>query len=179
MQQKDLLRLVDRRTLAMYGIFMADVLAYIRKRRAELAKELEDLNTAERVYRQATSTEAGNSDKAPEEVAPNSVVAEAARWAARPRTIKEMVRRLLEEKHPNGLTALEILGTIQKRWMPTLERTSLSPQLTRLKLGGYVENRVGKWFVATPQNEADDSVERSEAQGRNENAPPETTDGAP
>ncbi len=70
----------------------------------------------------------------------------AAHWALRPKTIKEMVVRLLEEAHPSGLTALEILAGIQKRWMPTLERTSLSPQLSRLKNDHLIENRLGKWF---------------------------------
>tara|TARA_B100000614_G_scaffold151374_1_gene134212 strand:- start:2710 stop:2970 length:261 start_codon:yes stop_codon:yes gene_type:complete len=60
-------------------------------------------------------------------------------------TIKEMVLELLAEVFPEGLTALEILERIQARWLPGLERTSLSPQLSRLKNEELIANVEGKW----------------------------------
>jgi len=64
-----------------------------------------------------------------------------------PSTIKEAVMLVLAEE-PTGLPALDILSRINKRFGWGYARTSLSPQLSRLK----VENRIGyyggRWFIA-------------------------------
>lgn len=62
-------------------------------------------------------------------------------------TIKEMVLELLTEVYPQGLDALKILEGIQARWLPGLERTSLSPQLSRLKESGLIRNEDRKWIL--------------------------------
>jgi hypothetical protein len=169
-EAKSVVETVDVRTLGLYGISMSDFLAYVRKRRAELQKELADLETAERVFKGAA--EAGDATQVSEagrgEISP-ALTVRAVEWAARPKTIKEMVLRLLTEAYPSGLTALEILEGVQKRWMPGLERTSLSPQLTRLKNDALVINRVGKWF----------SADAELARARVEESPTNKTIGAP
>lgn len=64
-----------------------------------------------------------------------------------PGTIKEMVLAVLKEADPSPLTALEILDRIQRKWMPLLVRTSLSPQLTRLKRAGEILSVRGAWTL--------------------------------
>lgn len=48
------------------------------------------------------------------------------------KTIKQMVTLILED-HPSGLEALEIIEKIKVRFNEDIMRTSLSPQLSRLK----------------------------------------------
>jgi hypothetical protein len=77
-----------------------------------------------------------------------------------------MVLQILNEVHPGGVTANDILDQIQKRWMPTLERTSLSPQLSRLKQQQLVSNARQQWFLATEKE--DEPVKASSAEGGDE-----------
>jgi len=53
-------------------------------------------------------------------------------------TIKDMVLEILP-KHPDGLTALEILAHIEQDFGQSIMRTSLSPQLSRLKSSGKIK----------------------------------------
>ncbi len=129
---------------------MADFLNFIRQRRAELRRNLEELDVAERVYRESLAE--GESEPSLGELF-GDIFNQATAWTEReryrPKTIKQMILQLLNENYPGGLTALEILDHIRKRWMPTLERTSLSPQITRLKGKNAVTNDKGKWFLVT------------------------------
>lgn len=72
-------------------------------------------------------------------------------------TIKEMVKILLEEAYPNGMTALQILAEIQKRWFSSLERTSLSPQLSRLKIDEEIIHEHGFYRLNKQDAPSDDS----------------------
>jgi len=73
-------------------------------------------------------------------------------------TIKEMVRSILRSR-PDGLTAGEILHEIHERFGVAIERTSLSPQLSRLRDSGDVTPENGRWYstqialaeLATPE----------------------------
>ena len=59
-----------------------------------------------------------------------------------PPTIADMALEVLKDP-PQGLTANNILKSIQEKWKPELVRTSLSPPLSRLKektLIEYVES---------------------------------------
>ena len=154
-----------------YTLTMSDVLEYIRRRRAELRMELQELDIAERIYQQ--SREEGEPATAP----PSPITAAAAQWKMtdtnRPKTIKGMVLQVLDEIYPDGLTALEILDQIKVRWKADLERTTLSPQLTRLKKKDKsIKNEMGKWFLVV-ENQPHFSLEAKN------DAPPEETDGAP
>lgn len=60
-------------------------------------------------------------------------------------TIKEMVRSILRSR-PDGLAAGQILQEIQERFGVAVERTSLSPQLSRLRDSGVVTLDNGRWY---------------------------------
>ena len=115
---------------------MDNFLEYVKRRKAALRKELEEIEAAERVYRQSG---VGSGDATLPFNLPVQFV--------RP-TIKEGIIQLLEEVYPMGLTALEILDRLNRRWWRgELKRTSLSPQITRLKNSGDVIGERGTWKV--------------------------------
>jgi hypothetical protein len=60
-------------------------------------------------------------------------------------TIKDMVREILKER-PEGLRAKELLKEIQNRFSVTIERTSLSPQLSRLRGHREITLENGRWY---------------------------------
>jgi hypothetical protein len=60
-------------------------------------------------------------------------------------TIKDMVRQILLGR-PDGLRAKELLREIQDRFGVTIERTSLSPQLSRLRESGEITLVNGRWY---------------------------------
>jgi hypothetical protein len=129
---------------------MDDFLEYLRRRRAAIRKELAELDAAERLYLESGAAGAGV-----------SLSFDFSGQMERP-TIKEAVLQVLSEIYPNGLTALEILDRLNRRWWQgKLERTSLSPQISRLnKIDKKVVNERGTWKV------------------RKENAPTENTEEA-
>lgn len=61
-------------------------------------------------------------------------------------TIKEMVVEVLGVL-PRGADALEILRLINERFNAGLARTSLSPQLSRLKQEGLLDRQGMTWFL--------------------------------
>ena len=124
---------------------MDNFLEYVKRRKAALRKELEEIEAAERVYRQSG---AGSG----EAILPFNLSVQ----SVRP-TIKEGIIQLLEEVYPMGLTALEILDRLNRRWWRGgLKRTSLSPQITRLKNSGDVIGERGTWKVAKKTAPEDD-----------------------
>ncbi len=62
-------------------------------------------------------------------------------------TIKQMIVLVLEESE-SGLDAWTILNEINSRWQKDLARTSLSPQLSRLKHEGILIYVNQKWLLA-------------------------------
>lgn len=129
---------------------MDNFLEYMKKRKAAIRKELAELEAAERIYLQSGT--AGGDAMLPFEMGEPVL---------RP-TIKEGIILLLEEAYPMGLTALEILDRLNRRWWRgELQRTSLSPQITRLKKAGKVTNERGTWKLPS-----------------SDDAPPEESDGA-
>lgn len=82
----------------------------------------------------------------------------------KPNTIMDSVINVLE-KHRDGLIALDILRALNEIRESPLLRTSLSPQLSRLKQAGYIELDGSTWRLVktsvgqTPENiEAADGV---------------------
>lgn len=61
-------------------------------------------------------------------------------------TIKDMVRAILEAA-PKGMTAHDILASIKADYGKDIERTSLSPQLSRLKADNEVWLEGDRWFT--------------------------------
>lgn len=64
------------------------------------------------------------------------------------RTIKEAVIEVLSD-HEGGMTAINILSLINRRFKSAYPRTSLSPQLSRLKADGILERNGIVWRLAT------------------------------
>ncbi len=147
-------------TQMLHNLPMAEFLEFVRRRRAELRKQLEELDVAERVYMQATADEPINPSNLSRLVAAHGFRSNTHRIVG-PRTVKEMVVQLLDEEYPAGLTALEILDGIKKRWKPDLDRTTLSPQLTRLKKQTSIRNDKTRWFLVVKETEAPDGSNAS------------------
>lgn len=60
-------------------------------------------------------------------------------WPFRNWTMKQMVRKALEDDYPEGATARQLLDLFHKEWGRTdIIRSSLSPQLSRLKAEGEI-----------------------------------------
>lgn len=70
-------------------------------------------------------------------------------------TLKEMIIVVLRA-HQGGMDALSILAAINDRWEIGLARTSLSPQLSRLKAEGKLR-LVGKDWSLVQKDEAPDA----------------------
>ena len=68
----------------------------------------------------------------------------------KPGSIMEGVMMVLG-KNRDGLQASEVLANLRNNGFPSLERTSLSPQLSRLKQRGYVTYKDKKWSVRSDQ----------------------------
>jgi hypothetical protein len=63
------------------------------------------------------------------------------------KTIKQAVMEVLKGR-VSGMTALEILAEINKRFSVDYPRTSLSPQLSRLKAEGKIKREGNTWRIA-------------------------------
>lgn len=61
-------------------------------------------------------------------------------------TIKDMIRAVLRGRQ-FGASSAEILAAIEHDFGKALERTSLSPQLSRLRGSGIVTLESGRWFL--------------------------------
>ena len=67
-------------------------------------------------------------------------------------TIKEAVLQVLDD-YPEGLIALDVLARINERFALELVRTSLSPQLSRLKQEGKILNHGSTWLKKPAKTE--------------------------
>jgi hypothetical protein len=65
------------------------------------------------------------------------------------KTTQEMVLEILKEV-PDGMSALELLSEVNRRWELGLIRTSLSPQISRLRAKGLLQYDSGKWKLSAP-----------------------------
>lgn len=69
-------------------------------------------------------------------------------------TIKQLVVAALGEHLMNGATAIELLDFFSRHWgRQGIMRTSLSPQLSRLKDSGIIELRGKVWHLVRNENE--------------------------
>jgi hypothetical protein len=69
----------------------------------------------------------------------------------KPGTIMSDVINILRE-NPKGMIALDILAELNRKREYPLQRTSLSPQLSRLKHAGYVDLRGSNWTLRSDDN---------------------------
>ena len=105
---------------------------FIANREGEIKDQLKALR-AELKELQIAKAALGDQDSAPP------------RTLATVPTIKDMARSALREA-PEGLTSHEILAAIKQQFNRDIDRTSLSPQLSRLKGDGEVQLMGEKWF---------------------------------
>lgn len=139
----------------------ADFLTYLERQRQRLLgqrkkidDQLQQLATAEKLYRAAEA-----------KGVVRSVVAEIQTGGSSKtelKTIKDRIREIIVGK-PDGMTSNEILEGLQKD-SPSLTRTSLSPQLSRLKADGVLvrDDITGRWQLAQadlPTGSEDDEWE--------------------
>lgn len=131
-------RILDFETPSDYIMLMNEFLEYVRRRKAILQKELKELEAAERVYLNSGVQLLGSQELLPLGSDPRP---------AKP-TIIESVFAILSEVDPDGLTALEILERLNARWWGgSLKRTSLSPQLSRMRRNGEIVNEHSVWKI--------------------------------
>jgi len=78
-------------------------------------------------------------------------------------TIKQLVLKALAQHCPNGATANELLAVIDLAYNRDLTRTSLSPQLSRLKEEGKIRVEKRRWFLDDPQGSLVERMERDDA----------------
>ncbi|GLQ22754.1 hypothetical protein GCM10007853_06280 [Algimonas ampicilliniresistens] len=131
---------------------MDDLLANIAAQRAEIAIKILDLqSTLDELYGDMSRL-----DKAEAAIRGQSLTGfknlkpERAKREAAPepyRSIKQMVRLVLTD-FPDGLIALDILSKINERFGKSFPRTSLSPQLSRLKQSGDIYKDGKRWVLA-------------------------------
>lgn len=69
-------------------------------------------------------------------------------------TIKQLVLKALEEQFPSGATAQQLLELFASAWgREEVVRTSLSPQLSRLKAEHKIDRNGTLWFLRKPRPE--------------------------
>jgi len=70
-------------------------------------------------------------------------------------TIKQLVLKALNEQFHSGATALELLEFFESAWgRDDIARTSLSPQLSRLKAEQKIDRNGSIWFAREPVSDA-------------------------
>jgi hypothetical protein len=133
--------------------FVAAWLAKIEARETELRHEL-DMLGVERAKLFAIAKAAGVGEFAPAKSIETANPVAVTRRKRPVRTIKDAIVSVLADKR-SGMTALEILDELADRFDMRIQRTSLSPQLSRLKDEGKV-GRLGMiWsLITTETNEA-------------------------
>ncbi len=138
----------------------SDFLTFVESRRTKIRKQIQrlemalvELDKSEKLFRMSEKVQAkarasgqpglefDQSAKAP------SKIGQGLNVTVGGGTIKEAVLALLAD-FPNGLTADEVLAKLNAGPMPTLARSSLSPQLSRLRhIDGAVAFRDSRWFL--------------------------------
>lgn len=138
----------------------SDFLAFVESRRTKIRKQIQrleaalvELDKSEKLFRMSEKMQA-KARTSPQPrlefertgMAP-SKIGQGLNVAMGGGTIKEAVLALLAD-FPDGLTAEEVLAKLNAGPMPTLARSSLSPQLSRLRYAdGAVTFRDGRWLL--------------------------------
>lgn len=124
----------------------SDINAEVAGLRAEIAPLEFELRQVEAAIALMTNVPANGLD------ASRNAVAHGARQANpefQSMSMKQLVVQALTKHFPNGATAIEMLEFFALRWgRSEILRTSLSPQLSRLKDEGKIELRGKVWHIA-------------------------------
>lgn len=143
---------------------MTSLREFLSARRAELAKTLADLDDQRRpILAELAEIEAAEKALTADGLPPTDTAEEAVKPAnpatkrsreIRPGSIKDKVLTVLRNR-PTGADANEILELIANQFGEAIERTSLSPQLSRLKKEEWLVLDGSVWRVAD-KNETPD-----------------------
>lgn len=148
--------------------FIAERRAKLLKQKQKLDAELVELDRSEKLYRASGAVVSAAPVIPPpsrvEKVSPFLNLMPEEKYEAifdEPRpgtkgTIKMRVRMLLA-RHPQGLTSQQILEHLQADGLPELQRTSLSPQLSRLRKETVIDQVSGLWQLTQSSGAEDDS----------------------
>jgi hypothetical protein len=148
--------------------FIADKRAKLLKQKQRLEEELSDLERTEKLYRAsgALSGETQES-RAPRHVPQSQLpylippgVSAGTPLALQEGTIKDRVVQILAGE-PNGLTSGQILERLKQSGLTELARSSLSPQLSRLKAAELLIRDQGIWKL--PRNTEAEAVSAASA----------------
>lgn len=74
-------------------------------------------------------------------------------------TFKQLIVKALSERFQNGATANQLLDYFKSAWGREIMRTSLSPQLSRLKQDGKINQRGKVWYLITTETNNGDQHE--------------------
>lgn len=125
--------------------------------------ELAECDRFERFYRQAVAAKESPPQNDPQLTisgvmnATLEPVTLRASATVRTGTLKERILDLLQ-RHPEGLVSQEILKALRETGDPNLQRTTISPQLSRLAKDEVLVNQGGVWRLPH-SSEAKPSVE--------------------
>lgn len=148
-----LVRLADRRRNAERQIQRGN--AIVQQGKAELA----ECDRFEAFYRDAIGRTAFQDslanifDSPAPSVAP---VPQAPEAVTRRLTLKEAILEILND-HPEGLESGDLLACLQQAGFTNLPRTTMSPQLSRLRASNDLTNEGGRWKIKN--NEAAGSAD--------------------
>lgn len=127
---------------------MTDFLSYLRARKSQLKQEILELEAAERIFLESGAKRQSGGGIFASVTASQSSTSSPVPKHPGAMTIKQQVKVVLEDASPEGLSAQEILRQIKKRWTPSLVRTSLSPQLSRLRKERVIFNHNNVWYLS-------------------------------
>jgi chromosome segregation ATPase len=131
---------------------MTDIRAYLESKRSEVRKAMLPLETSTASLRSELSTQDAKLRSLAKELSDIEKALQALGKKEKSEseiTIKEAILLVLADM-PNGLTAAEILAAINDRHFGgTVVRTSMSPQLARLKNDDHkIRQRGERYFLA-------------------------------
>lgn len=144
-------------------------LIYLTARKSKILKQiqrlergLEEIERTEKLYRKSGQASENKSDVQAQDqqaVSPKPIRRARLRLEQKDRgkSIKEWVCDILNDD-PLGLTSHQILETLRESGLPNLERTSLSPQLSRLKDEGKIFLEGGVWKLSENAGAGSDHI---------------------
>ncbi len=145
---------------------MSDFLSYLARKRQEANNQikhytelLRDIDRSEALYRESQLASAAGNMTATSSFVGHGFVDHmyfSGDLPTRP-TLKARIIAALKVA-PKGLRSGELLAVLQSTGTPELQRTSMSPQLSRLQADGDVVNDNGTWRLAK-NNEAAGSAD--------------------
>lgn len=126
--------------------FIVERLGELARAEEPLQRQLQAIYDERRQLMKAAGA-AGIDANIQAEALPQKILLQVERRTIPEKTIKEAVLEVLKDRG-TGMTALEILAAINLKFRMDYPRTSLSPQLSRLKAAGMIEREGTVWQLS-------------------------------